>query len=120
MPIDQVIATLTLPMKQNNFQFGDTYWQHIRGVATGTPTACSVANIYISKIEKTSSKNTKKSPSTDASSIIAPASGSVMILKHQQNKPNVKTILKGTSAPPSPLIESSPASKRVLTSSMLP
>ena len=39
-------------MTQNTFQFGNTYWQQIKGVATGTPTACSVANIYIAEIEK--------------------------------------------------------------------
>ena len=52
MSIEQVITALALVMKQNTSQFGDIYWQQIRGVSTGTPTACSVANIYISEIEK--------------------------------------------------------------------
>ena len=41
-----LLEALNLVMKNNLFQFANTYWKQISGVAMGTPSACQLATIY--------------------------------------------------------------------------
>ena len=43
---EPIIKALSIIMKNNLFQFGDTYWLQISGVAMGAPPACTIAMIY--------------------------------------------------------------------------
>ena len=51
-PTATILAALELVMKNNIFQFGDTYWRQNIGTAMGTPCACIIATIYFSHYEK--------------------------------------------------------------------
>ena len=39
-------------MNENTFQFGNTYWKQLDGIAICTPTACSLTNIYVAVKER--------------------------------------------------------------------
>ena len=45
-PADLVLEALSIIMKNNVFQFGDTFWLQLNGTAMGTPPACTWATIY--------------------------------------------------------------------------
>ena len=47
-----VIEALNLLMKNNLFQFGDTYWLQIDGTAMGVSPSCTYATLYFSEHEK--------------------------------------------------------------------
>jgi hypothetical protein len=51
MPVDFVVAALEEIMKNNIFQFGDTYWRQIRGCAMGTSAAVNYAYLYVGLLE---------------------------------------------------------------------
>ncbi len=46
LPPKLLIATLTIVMKNNIFNFSNTYWLQKTGTAMGTPCACSIASLY--------------------------------------------------------------------------
>ena len=50
---EPIIEALNIVMKNNIFQFGDTYWKQILGVAMGAPPACCIAMLYFYLKEKT-------------------------------------------------------------------
>ena len=52
-PTKMVLDALELIMRNNIFQFDDTYWHQIDGTAMGTSTACSYATIYYAFHEHT-------------------------------------------------------------------
>ena len=45
-PTTFILELLTLVMKENIFQFGNTYWIQLTGTAMGTPIAVTYANLY--------------------------------------------------------------------------
>jgi hypothetical protein len=49
-----ILEVMETVMKESVFQFGDTFWRQISGVAMGTPAACAIATIYYSYHEETS------------------------------------------------------------------
>jgi hypothetical protein len=51
MPVDFIIESLTEIMKNNIFQFGDTYWRQKRGCAMGTSSAVNYACLYVGLLE---------------------------------------------------------------------
>ena len=61
MPIDTIIAVLEKMMNEDTFQFMETYWKQLYGIAMGTQKACSLTNIYIEVKERPIVKNTPKS-----------------------------------------------------------
>lgn len=50
-PVAFILDALTLIMKDNIFQFGDTTWRQLRGTAMGTSTAVNYANLYVGFLE---------------------------------------------------------------------
>ena len=46
IPTDALAEALSLVMRNNVFQFGDTFWLQKTGAAMGTPPACNYATIY--------------------------------------------------------------------------
>ena len=52
-PSTLVIQGLHLVMKNNIFEFGNTYWLQLKGTAIGTSVACMYATIYFSFHEET-------------------------------------------------------------------
>ena len=51
MPVDFVVEALEEIMKNNIFQFGDTYWKQKRGCAMGTSAAMNYAYLYVGLLE---------------------------------------------------------------------
>jgi hypothetical protein len=51
MPIDFILASLEEIMRNNIFQFGNTYWRQIRGCAMGTSSAVNYACLYVGLLE---------------------------------------------------------------------
>ena len=45
-PLTAVIEALDLIMNNETFDFGDTSWKQLTGVAMGTPAACQLATLY--------------------------------------------------------------------------
>ena len=52
-PTDMVLEAVELVMRNNVFQFDDTYWLQLTGTAMGTSLACIYATIYFSYHEET-------------------------------------------------------------------
>ena len=50
---EPIIEVLKIILQHNLFQFSNTYWKQISGVAMGAPPACCVAMIYYYLKEKT-------------------------------------------------------------------
>ena len=48
-----ILEATELIMKNNVFQFDDTYWLQLTGTAMGTSMACALATIYYSYWEET-------------------------------------------------------------------
>ena len=46
IPLEALMQALTLVMRNNIFQFGDTYWLQTSGTAMGTPPAPPYANLF--------------------------------------------------------------------------
>jgi hypothetical protein len=51
MPVDFILESLTEIMKNNIFQFGDTFWRQKRGCAMGTSSAVNYACLYVGLLE---------------------------------------------------------------------
>jgi hypothetical protein len=51
MPVDFILASLSEIMKNNIFQFGDTFWRQKRGCAMGTSSAVNYACLYVGLLE---------------------------------------------------------------------
>jgi hypothetical protein len=51
MPIDFILASIAEIMRNNIFQFGDTYWRQKRGCAMGTSSAVNYACLYVGLLE---------------------------------------------------------------------
>ena len=51
IPIDFILGCLTLIMKKNIFQFGDTFWKQKNGTAMGTSCAVNWAFLYMGLLE---------------------------------------------------------------------
>jgi hypothetical protein len=51
MPVDFILESLTEIMKNNIFQFGDTFWRQKRGCAMGTSAAVNYACLYVGLLE---------------------------------------------------------------------
>ncbi len=51
MPVDFILESLTQIMKNNIFQFGDTFWRQKRGCAMGTSSAVNYACLYVGLLE---------------------------------------------------------------------
>jgi hypothetical protein len=51
MPIDFILAAIEEIMRNNIFQFGDTYWRQKRGCAMGTSSAVNYACLYVGLLE---------------------------------------------------------------------
>jgi len=49
---DMFLAVLELVLKNNVFQFGDTYWLQVKETAMGTSTACKYATLYFAYFER--------------------------------------------------------------------
>ena len=47
-----LLEALSLIMKNNIFQFSDTYWKQLSGTAMGTPPACMWATLFFNSHEK--------------------------------------------------------------------
>ena len=45
-PLSAVLEALDIIMTHSTFDFGDTSWKQLTGVAMGTPAACQLATIY--------------------------------------------------------------------------
>ena len=52
-PRDLFLAVLETVLKNNVFQFGDTFWHQEKGTAMGTSTACKYATLYFAYHERT-------------------------------------------------------------------
>ena len=52
-PTDMVLEALELVMRNNIFQFDNTFWIQLTGTAMGTSVACVYATIYYSYHEET-------------------------------------------------------------------
>ena len=52
-PVNMVLKAIELVMRNNIFQFDDTYWLQLTGTAMGTSLACMYATIYYSYHEET-------------------------------------------------------------------
>ena len=52
-PQEMFLRVLTIVLKRNIFQCGDTYWRQIVGTAMGTSTACKLATLYFGYHERT-------------------------------------------------------------------
>jgi len=52
-PRDFFLDVLTLVLKNNVFQSGDTFWLQTKGTAMGTSTACKYATLYFAYYERT-------------------------------------------------------------------
>jgi len=48
----RLLAALAIIMKNNIFQFSDTYWKQLSGTATGTLPACMWATLFFQSHEK--------------------------------------------------------------------
>ena len=53
LPFDLLIPLLVQIMRNNVFQFGDTWWLQRIGTAMGTPVACAYATIFFAFFEQT-------------------------------------------------------------------
>jgi hypothetical protein len=53
IPIEALLAALTLVMKNNVIQFGDTHWLQLQGAAMGTPPAPPYATLFYAIFEET-------------------------------------------------------------------
>jgi len=62
-PKDMVLEATELVMRNNIFQFDDTYWLQLTGTAMGTSLACVYATIYYSYLEETELLPKFQSPS---------------------------------------------------------
>ena len=51
-PVKLILKGLDLVMRNNIFEFGDTYWLQLKGTAIGTSVACMYATIYFSLHEE--------------------------------------------------------------------
>jgi hypothetical protein len=51
MPIDFILGLLAKIMKNNIFQFSDTFWQQKRGCVMGTSSAVNYACLYVGLLE---------------------------------------------------------------------
>jgi hypothetical protein len=51
IPVDALMSALTLVMKNNVIQFGDTHWQQLQGAAMGTPPAPPYATLFYAIFE---------------------------------------------------------------------
>jgi hypothetical protein len=51
MPVDFVLAALEEIMRNNTFQFRDTYWKQKRGCAMGTSSTVNYAYLYVGLLE---------------------------------------------------------------------
>ena len=52
-PTTMVLRAVELVMKNNIFQFDNTFWHQLTGTAMGTPVACTYATIYFANHEET-------------------------------------------------------------------
>ena len=66
VPINALIDALTLVMKINIVQFGDTHWLQLSGAAMGTPPAPPYATLFYAFLKTPSLKNSARTYSTTA------------------------------------------------------
>jgi len=45
-PVEETLKVLEITLDNNAFQFGDTYWKQLRGMAMGAPVACVIATLF--------------------------------------------------------------------------
>ena len=94
LPTKFVIDGLRIIMKNNVFQFSDTFWLQLNGTAMGTSVACMWATIYYSYHEETQILNKSvrdlriffyRRLIDDAFIIHVPAPGSYAVLQYTMN-----------------------------------